>query len=70
MLDPHIKTISAEMEAVQRRAARFCFNHYNRTNSVSLMMQELGCEDIQTRRQQNKAKKMYKIIKNFVEIPA
>ena len=68
--DPYTKTNAAKVEAVQRRAARFCFNDYSRTSSVSLMMQELGWEDLQTRRQQNKAIMMYKIVNNLVDIPA
>ena len=40
--DPYIKTNAAKVEAVQRRAARFCFSDYSRTSSVTSMMQELG----------------------------
>ena len=63
--DPYTK-----VEAVQRRAARFCFNDYSRTISASSMMQGLGWVDLQTRRQQNKAAMMYLIVNNLVEIPA
>ena len=68
--DPYTKTNSAKVEAVQRRAARFCFNDYRQTSSVSSMMQDLGWEQLQTRRQQNKTVMMYRIVNNLVEIPA
>ena len=68
--DPYTKTNSAKVEAVQRRAARFCFNDYRQTSSVSSMMQDLGWEQLQTRRQQNKTVMMYRMVNNLVEIPA
>ena len=68
--DPYVKTNSAKVEVVQRRAAIFCFNDYRRTSSVSSMMQDLGWKQLQTRRQQNKTVMMYRIVNNFVEIPA
>ena len=49
--DRYTKTNSAKVEAVQRRAARFCFKGYRRTSSVSSMIQDLGWEQLQTRRQ-------------------
>ena len=68
--DPYTKTNSAKVEAVQRWAARFCFNDYRQTSSVSSMMQDLGWEQLQTRHQQNKTVMMYRIANNLVEIPA
>ena len=68
--DLYTKTNSAKVEAVQRRAARFCFNDYRRTSSVSSLMQDLRWEQLQTRRQQNKTVMMYRIVNNLVEIPA
>ena len=56
--------------AVQRRVARFCFNDYRQTSSVSSMMEDLGWEQLQTRCQQNKTVMMYHIVNNLVEIPA
>ena len=66
---PYTKTNSTKMEAVHRRAARFCFNDYSRTSSVSSMMQDLGREELQIRCQQNKAVMIYRIVNNPVEIP-
>ena len=47
--DPYTKTNSAKVIAVQRQAAKFCFNDYRQTSSVSSMMQDLGWEQLQTR---------------------
>ena len=40
--DPITKTNINKVEAVQRRAARFCHNDYHRTSSVTTMLQDLG----------------------------
>ena len=58
------------LESVQRRATKFCCNIYHRTSSVALIPQELVCEDLQSRRDQNKATLMYRIVNNLIEIPA
>ena len=42
--DPYTYANSTEVEAVQGRAARFCFNNYRQISSVSSMMQDLGWE--------------------------
>ena len=52
--DPATKTGTNKVEAVQRRAARFCQNNYRRTSSVNLMIQNLGWEELQYRREQCK----------------
>ena len=43
---------------------------HRRTNSVTSMLQELGWEDLKSRREQNKVAMMYRIFNNLVEIPA
>ena len=68
--DPVTKSNIAKSESVQRRAARFCCNDYHRTSSVTLMLQELGWEDLQSRGDQNKATMMYRIANNLVVFPA
>ena len=59
-----------KVEAVQRRAARFCQNDYCRTSSDTSMIQNLGWEELQYRREQCKTVMMYRIINNLVDIPA
>ena len=68
--DPATKTGINKVEAVQRRAARFCQNDYRRTSSVTSMIQNLGWEELQYRREQCKTVMMYRIINNLVDIPA
>ena len=43
---------------------------YRRTSSVTSILQELGWEDLQLRRDQNKAKMTYRIVNYLIEIPA
>ena len=45
--DPSTKDGIKQVEAVPRRAARFCKNDYRRTSSVTSMIQNLGWEDLQ-----------------------
>ena len=68
--DPVTKANKAKVESVKKRAARFCYNDYRRTSSVTSVLQELGWESLQSRREQNKVAMMYRIANNLVEIPA
>ena len=68
--DPVSKSNIAKVESVQKHAARFCYNDYRRTSSVTSMLQELGWEDLQSRLEQNKVAMMYRTVNNLVEIPA
>ena len=68
--DPATKTGINKVEAVQRRAARFCQNDYRRTSSVTSMIQNLGWEELQYRCEQCKTVMMYRITNNLVDIPA
>ena len=63
--DPVTKSNIAKVESVQRHAARFCFNDYPPTSSVTSMLQELGWEDLQSRQEQNKVAMMYRVIYNY-----
>ena len=68
--DTVTKSNIAKVESVQRRAARFCYNDYCWTSSVTSMLQELGWEGLQSRRERNKVAIMYLIVNNLVEILA
>ena len=46
------------------------YNDYRRTSSVTSLLQELGWEDLKSRREQNKVEMMYRIVNNLVEIRA
>ena len=52
--DPHTTTCIQQLEAVQRRAARFVTGDYRTTNSTSQMIQDLGWPSLQQRRQDAK----------------
>ena len=67
--DPITKSDIAKLESVQRPATRFRCSDYRQTSSVTSMLQELGWEDLQSRRDQNKATMMYRVTNNLVEIP-
>ena len=68
--DPSTKTGINKVEAVQRCAARFCHNDYRRTSSVTSMIQHLGWEELQHRREQRKTIMMYRIVNDLIDIPA
>ena len=59
-----------QVEAVKRRAARFCQNDYRRTSSVTSMIQNLELEELQYRREKCKIVMMYQIVNNLIDIPA
>ena len=68
-MDPHTKTKTDQIEMVQRRAARYVFNDYRRTESVNQMLQLLNWKSLQERRQQAKATMMFRIAFNLVALP-
>jgi len=59
-----------KLEMVQRRAARFVINNYNRTASVSEMFNTLRWHTLEKRRDSLRTILLYKIIHNMVEINA
>ena len=56
------------LEAVQRRAARFVMSDYNRTSSVTVMLQDLNWDTLSSRRQTSRLSLLYKILHNIVDI--
>ena len=54
---------------IQRRAARFVFNDYRRTSSVTEMMEKLGWQTLQQRRDYARLTMMYRIVHQLVDIP-
>ena len=48
--DPHLAKDINNLENIQRRSARFVKGDYRMTSSVMQMLQELGCQDLQSRR--------------------
>jgi hypothetical protein len=67
---PAKKTIINKVKAVQRRAARFATGDYQRTSSVTAMLQQLQWQTLQSRRAYAQTAMMYRIAYNLVDIPA
>lgn len=57
------------LEAVQRQAARFVLNNYERTASVTQMLQRLEWDSLATRRLLNQCTMFFKIHHGLVSIP-
>jgi hypothetical protein len=68
--DPFRKGDVISIEAVQRRAARFCMNDYGQQSSVTKMTKELGWNSLEVRRRDARLQLMYKIMNGDVGINA
>jgi hypothetical protein len=68
--DPHTATNINQLEAVQRRAARFVKGDYKTTSSTTAMMTDLGWPTLQHRRSNAKLVMVYRITHNLIAIPA
>ena len=58
-----------KIEAVQRRAARFCLNEFSCHSSVTSMLSTLNLPPLQQRRERAELIMMYKIINDLIYIP-
>ena len=54
------------LERVQRKAARFCLQNFNRTVSVTDMLRELECDTLEMRRKKNRLTLTYKLSHSLV----
>jgi hypothetical protein len=68
--DPYTTKNIQQLEAVQRRAARFVTGDYKTTSSTSNMIKALGWEPLQERRKHTRTVMMYRIIYGLVDITA
>jgi len=66
--DHTTQTHNTAIESVQRRAARFIVGDYRRESSVTLMLQQLHLESLQSRRLKARCTTMYRIVNNLIEI--
>ena len=66
--DPHTQQNTDRIEALQRRAARFCFRRYDRMASPSEMIARLGWTALAIRRSQARLIFMYKLCHNLLNI--
>ena len=67
--DPYKKKNIAELDSIQRRAARYVFNRYHQTSHVSEMLEELGWESLQSRRTKLKMCMAYKGFNDLCSLP-
>ena len=67
---PSKKDSISKVEAVQGRAARFANGDYQRTSSVTAMLQQLQWQTLQSRRAYAQTVMMYRIMYHLVDIPA
>lgn len=65
---PHYQGDIQKLEAVQRKAARFCMGDYHQKSSVTKMLNELGWETLESRRKTARLTMMHKIVNGHVGI--
>ena len=67
--DPHLAKDINKLENIQRRSARFVNKgDYPTTSSVTQMLQELGWQDLQSRRRDLRLALLYKVVMGHVGI--
>ena len=66
--DPHLAKDINKLENIQRRSARFVKGGYRTTSSVTQMLQELGWQDLQSRRRDLRLALLYKVVMGHVGI--
>ena len=67
--DPYLAKDVQSIEAVQRKAARFVCKNFQRTASVTDMINTLGWDTLESRREKARLKQLNKIIGGRMAIP-
>ena len=62
--------INDKLNKIQRAAARFVTNNYQRESSVTALIQELGWTDLKTRRKNFRLPSLYTILKGLIAVLA
>ena len=68
--DPYTQDMVTKLESVQRRGARFVFNDYRWTSSVTNMLEQLDWSPLEHRRRTSRLSMLNKIAQGQVAIPA
>ncbi len=68
--DPHTSKNITQLEAVQRRAARFVVGDYRTTSSTSQMIADLGWQPLEQRRSDARLSMMFRITRGLIDICA
>ena len=66
--DPYQKKYITQLEAIQRRAARYVCSNYDYRASVTEMLQRLQWESLEYRRQRNRLIMLFKIHHSLIAI--
>ena len=67
--DPYRQGDIDKLNKIQRAAARFVTNNYQRKSSVTALVQDLGWTDLQTRRKNFRLTSLYKILNGLIAVP-
>ena len=67
---PHTQRNINQLEMVQRRAARYVYRDFSPYSSPTTMLQQLGWETLEMRRQKAQLIMMYRIKNQLIDIPA
>ena len=67
--EPHTNENIYKIEMVQRRAARWAMNDYARTTSATSLLQQLGWQTLEERRNVARLCLFYKIVNGIVAVP-
>ena len=68
LMGPTLQKRYFNLERVQRKAARFCLQTFNKTASVTDMLFDLKWDTLETRRKKKRLTLMYKLSHNLVDI--
>ena len=67
--DPYRQGDNEKINKIQRAAARFVTNNYQRKSSVTALIKDLGWIDLQTRRKNFRLTSLYKILNGIIAVP-
>ena len=67
--DPYRQGDIDKLNKIQRAAARFVTNNYQRKSSVTALIQDLGWTDLLTRRKNYRLTSLYKILNGLIAVP-
>ena len=68
--DPSAEGLKQDLEMVQRRAARFVLNDFDRNSSVDQMLSKIGWERLEKRRKQARLCLLFKFYHDIIKVDA
>ncbi len=67
--DPHQKELIQKLEMIQKRAARFTTNTYDKTTSITQLVKDLNWDTLQHRRTANRLTILHKARQGLLALP-